>query len=115
MAVFHPQPRATSSERPVYSSHRRLRKSKDPSGRLDHTIVGITSIMVRCLSSALFIPQKCGVLCPPYGRSSPVKPRRTLGFQFIPDPGDPEIATVNNIRTDPRSEHRCRLGALSSY
>ncbi len=41
MAVFHPQPRAASSERPVYSRHRRLRKSKEPSGKLDHTSSGL--------------------------------------------------------------------------
>ena len=65
MATVHPHPSAWSKDKPVYSSHRLLKNSTNPSGRHLHAMTGMESIMIRSLSSGGFIAEKEDVLMNP--------------------------------------------------
>src|SRR5580693_241889 len=58
MASCHPQPRTTSSDKPVYSCHRRFQNIPVPSGKLHHASVGIVSMIFRSLASKFRISSK---------------------------------------------------------
>ncbi len=61
MATVHPHPSAWSKDKPVYSSHRLLKNSTNPSGRHLHAMTGMESIMIRSLPSG-FIAEEEGML-----------------------------------------------------
>jgi hypothetical protein len=62
MATVHPHPSAWSKDKPVYSSHRLLKNSTNPSGRHLHAMTGMESIMIRSLPSGGFIAEEEGML-----------------------------------------------------
>jgi hypothetical protein len=62
MATVHPHPSASSKDKPVYSSHRLLKNSTNPSGRHLHAMTGMESIMIRSLPSGGFIAEEEGML-----------------------------------------------------
>jgi hypothetical protein len=65
MAAVHPHPSAWSKDKPVYSSHSRLKNSTNPSGRHLHAMTGLESIMIRSLSSGGFIAEREDMLMNP--------------------------------------------------
>jgi hypothetical protein len=65
MATVHSHPSAWSEDKPVYSSHRLLKISTNPSGRHLHSMTGMESIMIRSSSSGGFIVEKEDMLMNP--------------------------------------------------
>src|SRR5712692_4536529 len=91
MATVHTHPSAWSKDKPVYSSHRLLKNSTNPSGRHLHAMTGMESIMIRSLSSGCFIAEKEDMVmnpqpradsswraCPDYLEVAPVGPARRV-------------------------------------